>query len=127
MSRRTPLDLFLAGLLATGSVRGRGLWGGGERHSAQTVRDRPSWTLPESPRLQDGKDAFAEPVCLLQVWVARQDELIDPQFVVFGDAVRHLGVAAHERGSGPSAHQTHSCPQVGRYLAIVAGSAVQSD
>src|ERR1700730_17931702 len=59
-----------------------------------------------------GQDALAEPVGLLQVRVAGQDELADAERGVLLDEVGHLLVAADQGGPGPAADQADAGPQI---------------
>src|SRR6202034_4200868 len=66
------------------------------------------------------RHALAECVRLLDVRVPGKDELVDPELVVFGDAIRHLVVAADERRAGAAAQQARACPEGGINLEVVA-------
>ena len=59
--------------------------------------------------------------------IARQDELADPQRVVFGDPIGDLGMASDQRRAGSAPQQTDAGPQVGVDLEPVAPAAVQVD
>ena len=66
-----------------------------------------------SPRsAQHRQDALAEPVRLLEVRVAGEDELVEAEVVVLGDAVGDLVVAADQRGAGAAADQADAGPHV---------------
>ena len=67
---------------------------------------------------QQRHDALTEPVRLLDVRVAGQDELVDPRPVVLLEPVRDLLVAADQRRTGAAADQAHAGPQVGRHLEL---------
>src|SRR4051812_19247972 len=73
-------------------------------------------TLPRPPLLEYWQHALAEPVELLEVRVAGEDELVDPDGGVLRDAVGHLLVAPDERGAGAAAGQPHAGPQVRGHL-----------
>src|SRR5271156_2622517 len=59
--------------------------------------------------------------------MARQNELIEPKFVIFGNALRHLLMAADERGPGSRADQTDAGPQIRTDLEVAAVSTVQRE
>src|ERR1039458_10600631 len=81
--------------------------------------------LADQPALaQHGHDALAERVGLLDVGVAGEDELADPELVVLGHQVGDLLVAADHGGTGAGAQQTDAGPQVGIDLEAVAAAAV---
>ena len=56
---------------------------------------------------------LADPVRLLDVRVAGEDELLEPERVVLGDALGHLVVVADQGGAGAAAHEPDARPQVG--------------
>src|SRR5690348_4568928 len=80
--------------------------------------------LPHPASAQLGQHSLAEPVRLLQVRVAGQDELRDAQRPVLLDQVGHLGVAADQRGAGAAAHQPDPGPQVRVDLQVPGDAAV---
>src|SRR6478752_1931126 len=63
--------------------------------------------------LQQRQYAFGEPVRLLQVRVAGEDELVEADRVVLVDQVRHLFVAADEGGARSPANKPDARPQIG--------------
>ncbi|GDY57808.1 hypothetical protein SVIO_084310 [Streptomyces violaceusniger] len=82
---------------------------------------------PQALAAQQGQDALAEPVRLLQVRIAGQDELVDAEAVVFGDPLGHLGVAAHQGRARAAAHQADTGPEIGVDLEVVQAAAVQGE
>ena len=83
------------------------------RPAAQTATATRSALAIRPRRTQRGDDALADAVGLLQVGIAREDELVDPELVVLGDAVGDLLVAADQRGAGAAADEADPGPQVG--------------
>ena len=57
--------------------------------------------------------------------MAQHDELIEPELVIFGDALRHLLMAADEGGPGSGADQTDASPQIRADLEVAVVSTVQ--
>src|SRR4051794_22292083 len=87
-------------------IGGRGL---SER---ENPRGRALTRRQKNPIAQHGHDAFAEPVRLFEVRVAGEDELGEPELVVFGNAIGDLVVGTYERGTDPAAHESDSGPHV---------------
>src|SRR4029079_869845 len=79
---------------------------------------------PDPAAAQLRQYALTEPVRLLQVRVAGQDELRDAQRRVLLDQVGHLLVAADQRGAGPAPPQADPGPQVRVYLQVTGHAAV---
>ena len=73
------------------------------------------------------QQALAGAIGLLQVRIAREDELADAERVVLLDAVGDLGVAADERRARAAAHEADARPQVGGDLELVRPPLVQRD
>src|ERR1700684_2827752 len=59
--------------------------------------------------------------------MARQNELIEPELVILGDALRHLLMAADEGGPGSGADQTDAGPQIRAHLEVAAVPTVQRE
>ena len=92
----------------------------------RTGRDGTGGGPGEQPGLAQPRDhALAEPVRLLEVGLARQDEVVEAELVVLGDALGDLVVAADQRGAGAAAHEAEAGPEVGRDDEVVAAPAVQ--
>src|SRR4051794_5320557 len=75
----------------------------------------------ESPRAQDRHHALTEPVGLFEVRVTGEDELVEAEALVFGDAVRDLFVGPDDRRADAAAHEPDAGPDVrgdGELLAI---------
>src|ERR1035441_7561779 len=110
--------LRCGGWMAPGISRGSGRRGerGRVHGRIDAVRRRVG---PQAARAQDRQDALAEPVRLLQVRVAGQDELGQAEPCVLLDPVGDLGVAADQRRPGAAAEQPDAGPQVRRDLEVV--------
>src|SRR5438067_2503209 len=87
-----------------GSFGEEGLRGGGGQGGVVVEQ-----TAPSQPR----QDPFAEPVGLFKVGLAGEDEVVEAELVVLGDAVADLVVAADQGGSGAAADEAEAGPQVG--------------
>ena len=61
-------------------------------------------------RRSDRHHALADPVGLLEVRIAGEDELVDAELVVLGDPVGDLLVAADQRGAGAAADEPDARP-----------------
>src|ERR1700685_4484315 len=59
--------------------------------------------------------------------MARQNQLIEPELVIFGDALRHLLMAADEGGPGSGPDQTDAGPQIRAHLEVAAVPTVQRE
>src|SRR6202035_4112491 len=79
---------------------------------------------PDAAPLEDRQHALTEPVCLLQVRVAGEDELGDAGLGVLLDEVGDLLVAADQGGAGAAADQADAGPQVGVDLEVAQAAAV---
>ena len=66
---------------------------------------RPRWR-------EAGQHALAAPVRLLEVRVPGEDELLEAELGVLGDAVGDLVVAPDQRGAGAAAHEADAGPDV---------------
>ncbi|EGJ79002.1 putative alkanesulfonate monooxygenase [Streptomyces sp. Tu6071] len=82
---------------------------------------------PQSPALQERQHPLAEPVRLLQVRVAGEDELVDAHRVVLLDEPGHLLVRADHRGARAAPHEPDARPQVRVDLQRVAPPAVERE
>src|SRR5689334_17909292 len=74
---------------------------------------------------QPGHDAFAEPVRLFEMRVAREDELGEAELVIFDDAIGDLVVRTDECGADAAAHHADAGPHVRVHHELVAVAAVQ--
>src|ERR1700722_3348364 len=74
---------------------------------------------------QERQHVLADRVGLLKMGMARQNELVEPELVIFGNPLRHLLMAADECSPGPRADQTDAGPQIRTDLEVAAVSAVQ--
>ena len=79
---------------------------------------------PEAAAFEDGQHALAEPVGLLQVRVAGEDELGDADARVLLDQVRDLLVAADQGRAGAAADQADAGPEVRVDLEVAEVAAV---
>src|SRR3954469_3945742 len=61
---------------------------------------------------EGGYDALGELPGLLEVRVAREDEVVDAEVGVLADPLGDLLVGAHQRGPGTTAHQADARPEV---------------
>src|SRR5580693_6911820 len=79
---------------------------------------------PEAAALEDRQHALAEPVCLLQMRIAGEDELGDAGAGVLLDQVGDLLVAADQGGAGAAADEADAGPEVRVDLEVAQAAAV---
>src|SRR5882757_7024128 len=104
-----------------GEGNGRALAAARRRFSA-VVEAGPA---PEAAPLEQRQHALAEPVELLEVRIAGEDELFDPHLGVLGDPLGDLLVAADQRRAGAAAAEADPGPEVRRDLEMCRRAAVQ--
>src|SRR3954453_18777447 len=66
----------------------------------------------DTPGPKHRHDAFAEPVRLLEVRIAGEDELVEAEFLVLANPVGDLVEGADERGPDAAAHEPDAGPHV---------------
>jgi hypothetical protein len=81
--------------------------------------------VEQSAAAEDRQHAFTDAIDLLEMWIAREDELVDPERVIGGDPVCDLFVTSDERRSGTAPDKTDSSPQVRADHEVVGSSAVK--
>jgi hypothetical protein len=64
-------------------------------------------------------------IALGEVWVARQDERIDPGFTQFAKFAGHLIRVSHDGDSGTAARTANPRPEMSLHVAVVVGCVTQ--
>ncbi len=84
----------------------------GRSRSASRARHVYTAAVEQAAFAQDRHHALAEPEELLEVRIAGENELVDPDLRILGDPVGDVGVAAHECGAGTTTDEADSRPEV---------------